>query len=386
LALLAIGTLGCGKPDRGRGERTAQLASCTDALEKAGSAPAGEQAEILARGCPATCDGLGAWLAAQAVLTVRPGVFAVASEPADAPPPLVALVAGCHTGCDAAAATGRVPAAMRWPALLDVCGADALGLPREQETLASEEGVVLAEVSRWIERTAHAGVSDAQLAARIEHVSLSSLFALPLPAHPGVPASRFRSPSHARQFVMLEDELRVGTVPHVRLRGGRLDVIAVPGAYPGQRVDVDQLAAVLAQHAEVLVQLGAPVTAPPLVIADSAVPLSRILDLITRLGVDRDLGADTHAHPVLLERPARRLAIPEIVLDDHGISLRGFGDDRQTDWDHLDAELDNFAAVNAPIRALELHALPGSSVADLVRILDACVIARISALVFVPAP
>jgi hypothetical protein len=113
---------------------------------------------------------------------------------------------------------------------------------------------------------------------------------------------------------MLEDELRVGAVPHVRLRGGRLDVIPVPGAYPGQRVDPDQLGAVLAQHAEVLVQLGVPVTAPPLVIADSAMPLSRILDLITRLGVERAevavSGEVTHAHPVQLERPARRLAIP----------------------------------------------------------------------------
>src|SRR6185312_13849960 len=102
--------------------------------------------------------------------------------------------------------------------------------------------------ARWLERETSAGLSDPQLPVRLEHVASSSTFTLPLPPI-AVPVSRFRSPTHARQFVSIGDEIRVGALPEVRLRGGRLEVVPVPGGYPGQRVEVDQVGAVLAEHA-----------------------------------------------------------------------------------------------------------------------------------------
>ena len=63
------------------------------------------------------------------------------------------------------------------------------------------------------------------------------------------------------------------------------------------------------------------------------------------------------------------------------LRIEGFGDDRATTWLGVDDELDNFAAVNAPVRKLALVTEVPLTAADLVRLLDACAIAHVSALV-----
>lgn len=370
-----VAALACGGDERGRRERTAQLARCADAVERAAAAPPGDQVEVIARGCPAACGGLADWLAARALTRLRHGVESHAPGVAS----LAALLGGCMPRCDATA-VAQVPASTRWVTLADTCGPDVLGIPRDQLHLGSEEWLALTEVARWIERTQRAGLSDPQVPTRVEHVTSASTFTLPPPTHPGVPATRFRMASRARRFVVAGDEVRIGTVPHVRLRSGRLEALAVPGAHPGQRVAIDQLGSAYAELAED--------GDAPVLIAASTTSLARVLDLLTRLGVGRAelavAGDVTFAHPVLLERRDMAVAAPEIHLEASGLAIRGFGDDRQTDWDHLDAELDHFAAVNAPVRAVELVAHPGATIGDLARLLDACVGARISSVIFAP--
>ena len=384
VACAAVAAVGCGGDERGRRERTGQVAACADAVERAAAAPPGDQVETIARGCPAACAGLGDWLAARAATRLRPGVETYAPGVAA----LSALLGGCEPRCDASA-VAQVPASTRWVTLADTCGADPLGLPRDHLHLASEEWLALTEVARWIERSLRAGVADSQVPGRVEHVTAASRFALPVPAFPDVPATRYRMTSRARQFIVVADDLRLGTMPHVRLRGGRLESLAVPGAHPGQRVALDQLGAAYAEHSALLSQQVAGADAGPLVIAPASTPLARILDLITRLGVGHAelavAGDVSYAHPVVLERRDKAVAAPEIHLQPAGVSIRGFGDDRDTSWDRLDAELDHFAAVNAPVRAVELVPHAAATVADLARILDACVEARISAVIFAPA-
>jgi hypothetical protein len=379
----AVAVLGCGGDERARRERGAQVAACADAVERAAAAPPGDQVEAIARGCPAACGGLADWLAARAATRLRPGVESYAPGIAT----LAALLGGCQPRCDASA-VAQVPASTRWVTLADSCGTDPLGLPRDHLHFASEEWLALTEVARWIERSLRAGVADSQVPGRVEHVTSTSRFALPAPAYPDVPATRFRMTSRARQFIVVGDDLRLGTMPHVRLRGGRLEALAVPGAHPGQRVALDQLGAAYAEHSALLSQQVSGGDAGPLVIAPASTSLARVLDLITRLGVGHAelavAGDVAYAHPVLLERRDKAVAAPEIHLQPTGISIRGFGDDRDTDWDRLDAELDHFAAVNAPVRAVELVAHPAATLADLARLLDACVEARISAVIFAP--
>jgi hypothetical protein len=191
--------------------------------------------------------------------------------------------------------------------------------------------------------------------------------------------------------VTIDRELRVGALPHVRLRAGRLELLAVPGPYPGVRVEPDQIAAMFAQQGEVLAREGGAAAPAPLVLADSTAAVARILDVLIRLGVDHAelavAGDVTMAHPVLLERQGRALAQPEIRIEPGGAGLTivGFGDDRVVGWDQLPGELDHFAAVNAPIRAMEIRPQPDTTVAELVRVMDACVTARVSTLIFVPA-
>jgi hypothetical protein len=384
LLFVPCAAVACGDADRGRAERTAALAACADAIDKAGAAAPGEQLEPIARGCAPACSGLGDWLTARAAASHRPGVQRDPSPGVS--PPVVALVAGCARGCDAAGVIGSVPTELLWPALIDRCGADSFGLPRDQPGLASEEWLVMSSVARWLERSLRAGVSDDQVPRRIEHVTGQRQIVLPLPVRPGLPESRFRAPSRARQFVAIGDGIRIGATPTARIRNGRVDLVAVPGADLGQRVDDDQVGPLYAQHADVL---GAGPPRPPLVLADRATPLTRVLDVITRIGVGAAelavAGDVAHAHPVLLERQGSRFATPEIQLGEAGaITIRGFGDDRHTDWDHLTEELDHFAAINAPVRVIELHPHPATTIADLVRILDACVVARIAAIVFIP--
>lgn len=383
VACAAVAVVGCGGDERGRRERGAQVAACADAVERAAATPPGDQVEAIARGCPAACGGLADWLAARAATRLRPGVEGYVPGIAT----LSALVGGCQPRCDPSVVE-QVPASTRWVSLADSCGTEPLGLPRDHLHLASEEWLALTEVARWIERSLRAGVADSQVPGRVEHVTSASLFALPAPAYPDVPATRFRMSSRARQFIVAGDELRLGAVPHVRLRGGRLESLAVPGAHPGQRVALDQLGAAYAEHAAVLSQQVSPADAAPLVIAPASTPLARVLDLITRLGVGHAevavAGDVSYAHPVLLERRDKAVAVPELHLQPAGVAIRGFGDDRETTWDHLDSELDHFAAVNAPVRAVELVPHPAATLADLAKVLDACVEARISAVIFAP--
>ena len=359
VACCAVAVLGCRGDEQGRRERTAQLAACADAIERAGASPPGEQVEVIARGCPAACPELADWLSAHAAAEVRPGVEA-----------------------------GPAPAG---PGALASCGAAGLGPPPDLAHLASEEWLVLAVVARWIERTLRAGLSDAQVPGRLEHVTSAAVIALPAPAAPGTPASRFRMASGARQVVVIGDDLRLASAPHARLRGGRLEVLAFPGAHPGQRVALDQLGAVYTQHAELLAQQGPPAGQPPrpLVIAPAEARVADVLDVITRLGVGHAelavAGDSASAHPVLLERRDKAVATPEIRVEPMGVLIRGFGDDRVTTWDGLEVELDHFAAVNAPVRSFELIAHQGATIADLVRVLDACVVARVSTVIFAPA-
>jgi hypothetical protein len=144
---------------------------------------------------------------------------------------------------------------------------------------------------------------------------------------------------------------------------------------------------VYAEHAKLLGTDGPPA---PLVIADAATPIARVLDLITRVGATTAelavAGDVTLAHPVILERRVSQFATPEVHLQPAGVLIRGFGDDRVADWDHLDAELDHFTAVNAPVRSLALVAGPTATAGDLARLLEACVVARVSTLIFAPDP
>jgi hypothetical protein len=119
--------------------------------------------------------------------------------------------------------------------------------------------------------------------------------------------------------------------------------------------------------------------------------VARLIDVLTRLGVEAAelavAGDVTMAHPVLLQRQGQAVAHPEIRIDPggRGLTIVGFGDDRAIGWDQLDAELDHFAAVNAPIRSMEIRPQPETTVEELVRVMDACVVARVSTLVFLPA-
>lgn len=356
VVLVCVALVACGGDDRAAQERAAQVAACTDAIERAGDAPPGEQVEVVARGCTAACDGLADWLAARGATRVRPRVHA--TDPVR--PPTSAI-------------------------LVEACG------PRDAPAeLASDEARVLGAVAAWLGRALERGVADSQLPARVEHVTEGTYFALPLPAHPALPATRYWSPARGRRFVIVDDELRIGVAPHARIRGGRLEAPAVPGAYPGQRVERDRLAAAFEEHAEVLRQQGVPPVGVPLVIAAGDVPLARVLDIATRLGTATVeiavAGESTLAHPVLLERRGTAVANPELHLTPTTITLRGFGDDRTTDRDHLAGELDHFAAVNAPVRAIELYPDATATVADLAIVLDACLQARISSVIFAPRP
>lgn len=350
---VCLALVACGGSDGAARDRAAQVAACTDAIERAGDAAPGEQVELVARGCTAACDGLAEWLAARAALRVRPRVVAV--DPDRPPPPLP----------EACLAPGDAPA-----------------------DLASDEARVLAIVARWLDGALERGVADPQLPARVEHVTERAAFVLPLPAHPGLPVARYRSPPRGHRFVLVDDELRVGVTPHGRLRGGRVELVTVPGAYPGQAVAPDQLAASFEQHAELLRQQGTPPVGVPLVIARADLPLARVLGVVERLGtptVELAVGGEaTFAHPVVLERRGTAVANPELHLTAGAIALRGFGDDRTTDRDHLAGELDHFAAVNAPVRAIELHADATTTVADLALVLDACLQARISSVIYLP--
>ena len=340
LALACGLAIACDGDRRGRGERRAQLATCADAIERAGAAAPGEQVELVARGCTPACPGLVEWLAARSAARVRPGVERVVEVP---------------------------PGAALAP-----CAADG----------DSEEASALAAVARWVDATAE-DVDDGDLARRLEHVTSAATFTLPLPPAAAPPAARFRTPSRARQFVAIGPELRTGVVPHARLRGGRVERGTVAGAHPGQRVALDQLGAVFARHRSMLD--GDP--SPVLVIAAPDAALATVLEVITRLGVEHaELATDAGAHPVLVARRGSAFAVPEVELTPTGAVIRGFGDDRVAVWDHLDAELDHFAAVNAPVRAVELRAHDRATVADLVRLLDAAVVARISAVLFEPPP
>ncbi|MCA9680109.1 MAG: hypothetical protein KC464_34070, partial [Myxococcales bacterium] len=276
-----------------------------------------------------------------------------------------------------------------WPEVVAICGTDGVGVPADQPGLASAEWLVLLEVARWLERASAAGFDDRQVPARLEHVTSGSLFPLPPPSSDDLPRARSRQAPRASQFVSIGAQLRVGALSQARLRGGHLELLAVPGTYPGQVVDDQQLGAVLAQHGDMLTQLtGRTPPAAPLIVAAADVRLQRVLDVVTRLGAPQAeiavAGPTAAAHPVVLERKAMQVGAPVIALGVDRIAIRGFGDDRVTDHAGLATELDHFAAVNAPVRALELHAHAGATLAELVALMDACWQARVEALVFVP--
>ncbi len=381
LALVLVVLAACGGPDGRAKERTAQLATCADAVERAGAAAPGDQATALASGCRPACAGLADWLEA------RQG----GARAGPTPSPAARLIAGCFPACARRLDGTATATPVDWAATTAQCGAEALHLPADQPQLASEDWLVLTAVARWLDGSVRAGVSDRQVASRVEHVSERAVFRLPLQAHAGLPATRHRRAPRAAQFLTIGpgEELRAGTLPHARLRGGRVELLAVPGPPPGQRVVLDELGGAVVQHAAMFAQVvGSPPPETPLVLARADAPLSRLLAVVMRGGASEVeiavAGPTTAAHPVVLQRLTTQAATPTIEIGVDGIAVRGFGDDRVTDRDHLAAELDHFAAINAPVRALELLAHPDATVADLAFIMDAAWGARVEALLFAP--
>lgn len=354
--LLLLGSApSCREADDGRvRERTAQLATCADAIERAGAAAPGEQTPALAAGCGAACPGLADWLTARAQPRPAAEVLTAGTSTAAA-----RLIAGCFPAC--AQRLGAAPDGHQtWATTAAACGAD-LGLPADRPDLASSDWLVLTAVARWLDASARAGVSDPQLVERLVGVSERAVFRLPPPAAPGLPVTRHRRAPRAASTVALTSGA-AGAFAQARLHGGKVELVAPAAPPPGAAV---------------------------LVLAAADAPLADLLDVVRRspapqleLAVS---GATTGAHPVVLERLTTQVAAPTIELGATSFAIRGFGDDRVTDRAHLAEELDHFAAINAPVRALELHAHDGATVAELAFVMDAAWDARVEALL-IPEP
>lgn len=388
----------CGGGAERRAKRTHELATCVDALERAPQL--GPQARLIAaaRGCAPACPGLATWADATEGTVIAPRSWRSDwKTPGGAPgPDAVAatdvLLEGCPPPCTGARPQGGDP----WAAIASKCGPAALGLGKERAYLASADWWILSRIAAWLETVRGERVDDAQLPGQLEHAIARAAFPLALPArnlegrYTLPPSSRGRR-SDARIYVIVNAaEVRAGAVPVARLRGPDVDVRTGPGGdFPGQLVDDDRVGQVFAEDAAVI---GEPPGAarPPLLLVDAHATVARIAAVFAQLGVARAeiavAGGAALAHPVVLERASTDNAAAPLVIvrdaaGDGTILLQGFGDDRTTTWAGLEDELDNFAAVNAPVRRLGLVADAGVNATQLVAILDACARAHVASIV-----
>jgi hypothetical protein len=177
----------------------------------------------------------------------------------------------------------------------------------------------------------------------------------------------------------------------VRLRGPELELRPGPGGtLPGQRVDDLHIGSTVADYAAYVERnLPRASALPPLLLVDTAVPASRVIDIVTRLGAPRaELGVAGDvalAHRVALDVATPSTAAAPVIRVGIGrIDILGLSDDRTTTIDRFADELRHFAAVNAPVRVAQLELVAPASTADLVRVLDACAGAHLDALIVGP--
>jgi hypothetical protein len=401
---IAVALIACrGGGDAGA-RATRELGPCVAAIDRAGSLPPDQRLEALARGCAPACPGLVAWADARATASAMPSNQrkrwlepGAAAEPAsDAS---LALLRGCQALCspDAERAVSRSPTGQRWPTLLSACGTARYGLSTDRADLASDTWLVLHRINDWLEGLRRAAVDDPQLPGQLEHATLRALFRLPLPArHAGAayilpPSSRGRVSDAVIYVVVAPSGLRVGAVPLVRLRGPELELRPGPGgALPGQRVDEVEVGTTVADYAAYVERdLPRASAVPPLILADAGVPAARVIEVVGRLGrlgahrAELGVAGDVAlAHRVALVVPSPTTApAPVIRVGDGKVDILGLSDDRTTTMDRLPDELRHFAAVNAPVRVAHLELAAPVTVADLVRVLDACADAHLDALI-----
>ena len=407
--MAVVGCLGC--RDRGDGAaRTRDLALCVDAIDRAPAARPEHRLDLLARGCAPACPGLATWADLRAAAAGAPAAAEQRrrwTDPSAAEPgprmsaATVALLEGCRAMCSPQAELTalRTAPAERWAALLGACGPGALGLDESQAYLASEAWLILHRINGWLEAMRRSAVDDPQLPAQLERATRRAYFRLPLPArHRGAgyqlaASDRGRATDAVVYVLVTAGELRVGTVPLARLRGPDLELRPAPGgAFPGVRV-TDAQAGQAARDQAGYVEREIPGAAElaPLVVADAATPLARVVEVVFAVGAPRievAVAADVAlAHPVAVERQTpESAAVPVIRIAADHLEILGLSDDRTTAWDHLADELRHFAAVNAPVRKVGLEPAAPATAADLVRILDACAEAHVAALVVAPPP
>jgi hypothetical protein len=407
LSVLAALAAGCHGNRAERARHTHELTACVEALARAPRLDPGPRLLALARGCAPACPGLTGWAdatdgtgtQAQARLWRRDWTADGGAPGPRADTAARTLIAACGLPCAADAPAGPPGRLDRlWPAVEARCGA-SLDLGAGRAALASTEWWVLSRVAGWLDGVRKGPLDDDQLPAQLERAVRGARFALPLPGHDDaagyvLPASRHGQPTDAALYVVVgRTAVRAGAVPVARLRGPDLDVQLGPGAdFPGARLDDDQIGQAFAEDVAALEteRPGEP-GRPPLLLIDRATPIARIETVFAQLGVAQaEVGVaatSARAHEVRIERPSLETeAAPELVVTADGhLRIAGFGDDRITTWDGIDDELDNFAAVNAPVRKLALVLEVPIDATRLVRLLDACAIAHVAALV-VPAP
>ncbi|MCE9577761.1 MAG: hypothetical protein K8W52_31800 [Deltaproteobacteria bacterium] len=383
VALVAL-VASCRGDGARRAQRTRELEACSAALERAATLGPQRRLTEVARGCAPACPAFAPW--ADRLDGIAPE--GRRGAPVDGPraDPLGPVLDACAPAC----ARPRALDVDGWADTRARCGPAGLGIAREQAYLASADWWILVTIARWLERERLGPVDDPQLAAQLEHALRRTDFALPLPAADAQAGYALAPSPHgartdAALFVVVGAELRAGAVPRGILRGGEVALAAAPsGGFPGELVEVDRLAAALAEHAQLI---RGQASAPPLVLLDAHVDLARVRAVFAGLGTAQvavavATGGVAASHPVVLQQPSlESVGSPTITIRSADLAIVGFGDDRVATWATLADELGHFAAVNAPVRKLVLHLEAPATATELVQLLDACAEARIDALV-----
>lgn len=391
LAAVVAGAGACKKSDdEGDPETARQVIACTRALDEATAASGRNAVRALASDCPHACPGLEGWAAAD-----------------DPDAAARALIAGCELACDEAAAEAFAAAApdQRYRALVERCEASRYHLPGPDGHHMSDVWFVLDRIGQWLHASRGAIASDSEARAALEQATTRAHFPLPLPAVIEglyrLPAAAAAAPPRTGFYVVIGGgEVRAAAVPVARLRGQGLELRPVPGGQvPGQPLPPARLGqayaelvdAVRALHPEGAEQ----VPAKPLILADRATPLQRLLDVAASLEVRSfHLAVAAHgawAHPVALERLAHASAAPllQLLEGEYVVPAEADGDDLRiprADVERMRSEVVHFAVMRAPLRKVELRVHPGTTVEELIPLLDALDDARIDAVLFQPDP
>jgi hypothetical protein len=393
-AVAAIATMaaapGCKRGERARtAEVRAQVMTCARALTDA-EAGAADAVAVVARGCAEACPGLEAYASAGSrVAGVR------------------ALLAGCALACDddAARAFEQASSAQRFSSLVAACGPAYYGLSTDDAALLSGEWWVLHRIGDWLDRARPALAGDEEALAALEHATSRAHFPLPLPARlPGayaLPEAEHRAEPEPSFYVIVgADGVRAAARPVARLRGANLERRPVPGgAFPGQRVDDDALGA---HYAELVEQWAGvhggdaqAIDGRPLLLADGALPVTRLVAVATATGQPQVWlgvagGGVPAPHRIALERiPSFGSAAPILELRADRVILPGEPAGTEVPFADGDArlrdEMVTMSVMHAPVAKLELRYDDEVTVAKLAAVVDAAAAARLGALIFAPS-